>query len=693
MESSTPKISANIDIKCKKCKDFFGTPQQLFFCSVCYQNHLKQQKQRSEHARDSTVDVVRHSGFSKFEDKIKQQGAKKNILKNKLKDLLKPNAKEISAPDHLSDPATLAELERLQADMGPVLSGNSALSDDVHGIIASIVGKMSHVVEIENSQCVEDLSELMQNFYQTFAKRMENHKLYADVSAQDRELLLDYVEKYSMISLYPLLFCPPFTSDEDQDLEIQERIRQLKWVNAKHLDCGIEETNATVRDLVYNSMTKLLEMDSVRAPQDKLACVVACCRDIFLLLQSSVGPASADEFLPALIFLVLKMNPARLKSNIHFVTRFCNANRLMSGEAGYFFTNLSCAVSFIENLTAESLNMDPGDFEQYMNGSLAPTSTWESAMVMCEGMHSMYEHLSTLADLAARQAAVLAGTKQLRSDLESFRTEISLSVERIRTEIPLPLNEPQIGFDEAMDMEGAECLVSPLMPQVIGLSELSKNSSAITRLEEGERDMMSEGESSNPEDDMSNVLPPGIHSAETTSLQSLDLNTNITSDDLPVPQPSGTFPSTNQESGHTPPSNQGGVNTLSNQKGAHTSPPSNQGGVNNSSANQKSAHTSPPSSQSGAISSSNQKSVHTSPSNEGGANISSANQEVDGSSPPTQGGGAGVSPTQGGSSTSSPSRKPGQDGSSSYQGFSRQRLQIPTIPCEPEVSTDEDSSE
>ncbi|KAI5697317.1 hypothetical protein M8J75_008546 [Diaphorina citri] len=589
----------------------------------------------------------------------------------RLKLALRIGFQEISAPDHLSDPATLAELERLQADMGPVLSGNSALSDDVHGIIASIVGKMSHVVEIENSQCVEDLSELMQNFYQTFAKRMENHKLYADVSAQDRELLLDYVEKYSMISLYPLLFCPPFTSDEDQDLEIQERIRQLKWVNAKHLDCGIEETNATVRDLVYNSMTKLLEMDSVRAPQDKLACVVACCRDIFLLLQSSVGPASADEFLPALIFLVLKMNPARLKSNIHF----------------------SCAVSFIENLTAESLNMDPGDFEQYMNGSLAPTSTWESAMVMCEGMHSMYEHLSTLADLAARQAAVLAGTKQLRSDLESFRTEISLSVERIRTEIPLPLNEPQIGFDEAMDMEGAECLVSPLMPQVIGLSELSKNSSAITRLEEGERDMMSEGESSNPEDDMSNVLPPGIHSAETTSLQSLDLNTNITSDDLPVPQPSGTFPSTNQESGNTPPSNQGGVNTPSNQKGAHTSPSSNQGGVNNSSANEKSAHTSPPSSQSGAISSSNQKSVHTSPSNESGANISSASQEVDGSSPPTQGGGAGVSPTQEGSSTSSPSRKPGQDGSSSYQGFSRQRLQIPTIPCEPEVSTDEDSSE
>lgn len=84
-------------------------------------------------------------------------------------------------------------------------------------------------------------------------------------------------------------------------------------------------------------------MDSVLPPGDKLAHVVGCCRGVVGVVSAAGGgPASADELLPALIFTVLKANPPRLISNINYVTRFCNAARLMTGEGGYYFTNLVC---------------------------------------------------------------------------------------------------------------------------------------------------------------------------------------------------------------------------------------------------------------------------------------------------------------------------------------------------------------
>ncbi|CAA9999888.1 unnamed protein product [Nesidiocoris tenuis] len=256
--------------------------------------------------------------------------------------------------------------------------------------------------------------------------RKSNDKMTND----QKEQLLDYTEKYAMTYMYQLLFCPPTTTDEEKDLNIQKRIRQLNWVSAKHMDCGINETSTETHDLVYSAITELLGMDSAKAPQDKLACVVRCCQKIFTLMQYCVeGPTSADDFLPALIFVVLKANPARLKSNINYVTRFCNASRLMSGEGGYYFTNLCCAVSFIENLTAESLNMPEDEFSQYMEGKIVPSNTWESALIMCED-----EMLQRIDDLKESYPLIIKPLKE-PTDLDAE--------DPIVHELPPPLS-PQV---------------------------------------------------------------------------------------------------------------------------------------------------------------------------------------------------------------------------------------------------------
>ncbi len=55
---------------------------------------------------------------------------------------------------------------------------------------------------------------------------------------------------------------------------------------------------------------------------------------------ASKSLASADDYLPAFIYIVLKTNPTMLYSNINFITRFAFEKRILQGEHAYHFCSL-----------------------------------------------------------------------------------------------------------------------------------------------------------------------------------------------------------------------------------------------------------------------------------------------------------------------------------------------------------------
>lgn len=150
--------------------------------------------------------------------------------------------------------------------------------------------------------------------------------------------------------------------DIERDDILAQKVRIYGWVTEQHLD--IAPVGPSGERFLKLAQQEMLKIKGYRAPRDKVICVLNCCKVIFGLLKSSkTGDTSADAFVPLLIYVVLKANPDHLVSNIQYILRFRNQDKL-GGEAGYYLSSLSGAIQFIESLDRTSLSITDEEFER-----------------------------------------------------------------------------------------------------------------------------------------------------------------------------------------------------------------------------------------------------------------------------------------------------------------------------------------
>ncbi|KAL1482567.1 hypothetical protein MTO96_033712 [Rhipicephalus appendiculatus] len=264
--------------------------------------------------------LIEPSPFSRFAEKKRQHAEKRtktlrSIIRrsNTVKESVSSKDFQLSSLE--SNPAA-KELKDFLRDLK-----ESAACD----VIKQVRAAVDRIHKMSRDQSIDELSNQVQDFYQKMHERFETHAHYQGLEPDQVERLMDLTENYLMSLTYKSIFEFISTADEEKDLAIQRRIRSLSWVAARHLELELDDRQTPVRDVIDRAITHIIELDSRHSPREKLACVVRCSQQLFEALRmgpQGPQPASADEFLPAMVYVVLRANPPLLHSNIKYVTRF-----------------------------------------------------------------------------------------------------------------------------------------------------------------------------------------------------------------------------------------------------------------------------------------------------------------------------------------------------------------------------------
>ncbi|KAI8942818.1 hypothetical protein NX059_000861 [Plenodomus lindquistii] len=241
---------------------------------------------------------------------------------------------------------------------------------------------------------VHEQVKIISDFLEFISKKMAQCEVWRSVSDAEFDNAREGMEKLVMNRLYTQTFSPAIPppepasprkgrrrqdppgpgrrgqhqEDVERDEVLAQKVRIYKWVNESHLD--IKPVGDKGRKFLHLAQQELLKIKSYRAPRDKIICILNCCKVIFGFLRTSNSDQSADAFIPLLIYTVLQANPDHLVSNVQYILRFRNQDKL-GGEAGYYISSLMGAIQFIEGLDKTSLTVTDEEFEKNVEAAVS----------------------------------------------------------------------------------------------------------------------------------------------------------------------------------------------------------------------------------------------------------------------------------------------------------------------------------
>uniref|UniRef100_A0A8C1W8Y5 GTPase-activating protein and VPS9 domain-containing protein 1 n=1 Tax=Cyprinus carpio TaxID=7962 RepID=A0A8C1W8Y5_CYPCA len=206
---------------------------------------------------------------------------------------------------------------------------------------------------IKAFQCctaADDKTAAVEDFLRYLYGAMAHDAIWQYASEEQLQDAQMAIERSVMNRIFKLAFYPNQDGDIHRDELFHEHIQRLsKVVTANHKALQIPEVY--LKEAPWPSaQAEIRTINAYKTPRDKVQCILRMCSTIMNLLSLANEDAvpGADDFVPVLVFVLIKANPPCLLSTIQYINNFY-ASRL-SGEECYWWMQFTAAVEFIKTI-------------------------------------------------------------------------------------------------------------------------------------------------------------------------------------------------------------------------------------------------------------------------------------------------------------------------------------------------------
>ncbi|CAG5115502.1 unnamed protein product, partial [Candidula unifasciata] len=210
------------------------------------------------------------------------------------------------------------------------------------------------ISEFQKLSVSDEKTDLMERFLQNLYQEMSTDALWKAANSTQIEDGQQAIERFLMSRIYTHAMFPNGDGDIMRDQLLQEHLRKLsKIISPSHKDLRIPS--------MYHlecpwpaAQKEIFMINAYRTPKDKIRCVLRCSQTIMNLLSmaNEKSVPAADDFMPVLIYVLIKANPFGLLSTIQYVNSFYE--KRLHGEEQYWWLQLTSAVEFIKTMEYSS---------------------------------------------------------------------------------------------------------------------------------------------------------------------------------------------------------------------------------------------------------------------------------------------------------------------------------------------------